>query len=176
MHQPPPPPQPERKRHLVRNIALGIIAAAVLLIVISAVASNSNSTQSSSGSAAPQVTLQPAVAGSPSASAAPPPSPKVLLRMSGNQDQNSAPFPVTSGTLTVRYSYDCSAYGSQGNFIADLITGDEGSASYDDQEISNALGESGSDVTTLYPQDVGSDYHLVVTSECTWTVVVRQDG
>jgi hypothetical protein len=175
MHQPPPPP-PERKRHRVRNIALGTIGAVAALIVISAVASSSNGTQPSPGATAPQVTQQPAVAGSPSPSPVPPPSPKVLLRMSGNQDQNSAPFPVNSGTLTVHYSYDCSAYGTQGNFIADLITGDEGSASYDDQEIANALGESGRDVTTLYPQDVGSDYHLVVTSECTWTVVVRQDG
>jgi hypothetical protein len=95
--------------------------------------------------------------------------------MSGNGIQNSAPFTVTSGTLTVRYSYDCSAFGGSGNFIADIETAGQG-LSGDDQQAANALGSGGSAVTTVYPQDVGSAYHLAVDSECSWSVVVKQEG
>jgi hypothetical protein len=89
---------------------------------------------------------------------------------------HSAPFQVNSGTLTARYSYDCSSYGSQGNFIADVEAGNQSSMDSDDQTVANALGEGGSAVTTIYPQDVGSDYHLAVDSECNWSVTVKQDG
>ena len=100
--------------------------------------------------------------------------PVVLLRMSGNGIQNSAPFLVTSGTVTVTYTYDCSAFGGSGNFIADLETGNQASLSSDDQSIANALGAGGTATTTVYPQDVGSDYHVAVNSECNWTVTVEQ--
>jgi hypothetical protein len=96
----------------------------------------------------------------------------VLLRLSGSGIQNSAPFTVNSGTLTVTYSYDCSSFGSSGNFIADLETADQS----DDQSIANALGSGGTTTTTIYPQDVGASYHLSVNSECDWTVVIKTAG
>lgn len=102
--------------------------------------------------------------------------PVVLLKMSGNGIENSAPFLVTSGTLTVTYSYDCSSFGGSGNFIADLESGNQASLDSDDQSIANALGSGGSATTTIYPQDVGSDYYLAVNSECSWSVEVTDAG
>ena len=67
----------------------------------------------------------------------------ILLRLSGSGIQNSAPFTVSSGTLTVHYSYDCSSFGSASKFVADLETGNQASLDSDDQSIANALGTEG---------------------------------
>jgi hypothetical protein len=85
----------------------------------------------------------------------------VALAVSG---QGSAS--PSTGTVTAHYSYNCGSYG-QGNFIADMTDGS------DDQSIANALGTGGSQTTTLYPTDQGSQYHLTVDSECTWTITLR---
>jgi hypothetical protein len=98
--------------------------------------------------------------------------PKVLLQLSGSGIQNSAPFLVNSGTVTVKYTYDCSSAGGSGNFIADLEAGNQASLGSDDQSIANALGASGGATTTVYPQDVGAEYHVAVNSECNWSLVV----
>lgn len=92
--------------------------------------------------------------------------PRVLLKLSGSGIQNSAPFQVTTGALTVTYTYDCASFGMQGNFIADITDG------ADDESVANALGAGGTTTTTVYPQDQGADYHLSVTSECSWEVTV----
>lgn len=102
-----------------------------------------------------------------------PAAPKVLLNLSGNGIENSAPFMVTESQLTVTYSYDCSAEGGNGNFIADLLYGDQSSSNSDDQSIANALSNGATNVTTtIYPADPGNQYHLSVNSECSWTVTV----
>ncbi len=92
--------------------------------------------------------------------------PHILIRFSGNGILNSAPFNVTSGTVTAKYTYSNCAGGS-GNFIADMTDGS------DDQPIANALGSGGSQTTTLYPTDTPGQYHLEIDSECSWTVVVK---
>lgn len=92
--------------------------------------------------------------------------PRVLLKLSGSGIQNSAPFAVSSSMLTVTYTYNCADDGGTGNFIADITDGS------DDQTVANALGAGGTTTTTVYPTDQGSDYHLAVNSECTWTVTV----
>ena len=74
--------------------------------------------------------------------------------------------------MTARYSYDCSAAGGQGNFIAGLVSGSPSSGNYDDQSIANQLGSGGSQTTTVYPQDQGSYYHLEVNSECSWSITL----
>jgi hypothetical protein len=101
------------------------------------------------------------------------PKPKVLLNLSGNGIENSPPFLVTESQLTVTYSYDCSADGGTGNFIADLEYGNQSSLNSDDQSIANALGSGATNVaTTIYPADPGNQYYLSVNSECSWTVTV----
>lgn len=56
----------------------------------------------------------------------------VLFTFSASGIRNSVPFTVSSSTVTVRYSYDCLAFGSSGDFIADLVSGTPGSGNYDD--------------------------------------------
>jgi hypothetical protein len=99
--------------------------------------------------------------------------PKVLIRLSGSGIENSRPFLVQSGTVTVRYSYDCASDGGSGNFIADLETGNQAAPGSDDQSIANALSAGGSATTTVYPQDPGSEYHVAIDSECSWSLVAR---
>ena len=102
--------------------------------------------------------------------------PHVLISMSGNGQGSSAPFPVSTSTVTAKYTYDCAADGGSGNFIADMETGDQSSLNSDDQSIANALGAGGTATTTLYPTNVGQDYHLTVISECSWTVTLTSGG
>ena len=64
--------------------------------------------------------------------------PHVLIRFSGSGIANSRPFLVTTGTVTVHYTYNCSAMGT-GNFIADLETGNQALPGSDDQSIANDL-------------------------------------
>lgn len=88
----------------------------------------------------------------------------VLVRMSGRDDDNSAPFPVTSSQVTVRYSYDCSSFGQAGNFIVDLETAGGG----DDQSVADGLSMGAHATTTVYPEDQGALYHVEVDSDCSW--------
>ena len=95
----------------------------------------------------------------------------MLITLSGTGALNSAPFRVTSSVVTAHYSYNCAAFGSQGNFIADMVSGTPAGAN-DDQPIANALGSGGSQTTTLYPTQKGSLYHLTVNSECSWRITL----
>lgn len=73
----------------------------------------------------------------------------VLLNMSGNGIENSAPFSVNTDYVTVSYSFsDCA--GGSGNFIADLDSVANGPDS-DSEPIANALSSGGSATTTVYP-------------------------
>jgi hypothetical protein len=105
-----------------------------------------------------------------------PPPRKTLLSLSGSGIRNSAPFlvPANVTDLTVDYSYNCSAFGSPGNFIADLLNGNQSKLGSDDQSIANLIGAGGSSSTTIYPQNPGRDYYLSVISECNWSVTVFQ--
>jgi hypothetical protein len=82
----------------------------------------------------------------------------------------------TTGTLTVHYTFNCASQGRSGNFIADLETGNQASLNSDDQSIANALATHGSATTTIYAQNLSSEYHLAVNSECSWTIVVTTTG
>jgi hypothetical protein len=168
-YQPPSPQQPKRKRHIVRNVLLGIVGLVVIIIVATAVSGGGKASPPAASNPGPVVTS--AAAASPAA-AAPPAKPRVLLRFGGSGIRNSAPFDVGSGALTVHYTFDCSSFGQAGNFQADLVYGNQSSLSGDDQPVANALALSGSTTTTVYPQDPGKDYYLAVNSECSWKVRV----
>jgi len=79
---------------------------------------------------------------------------------------------VTSGNLTVRYSFDCSSQGT-GNFIGDIETGNQASLNSDDQPFANDLAASGAKTTHVYPQMAGKHYHVSINSECAWSVTVK---
>jgi hypothetical protein len=146
-------------------LALAAAVAAVLAGCSSTPAAHAARSSPAAAATAPTTTAPPAKAPAPAA-------PKVLMSLSGSGIENSPPFLVTQSQLTVHYTYDCSAFGGSGNFIADLLSGNQSSLGSDDQSIANALGAGGSVTTTIYPTNAGSDYHLAVNSECNWSVVV----
>lgn len=168
-YQPPPQP-PKRKRRTGRAVLLGVIGLLVIIIVAAALSGGGKKPSPAASAAAPPAATAPASA-SPAAAAAPA-APRVLIRFDGSGIRNSAPFNVGSGALTVHYSFNCASFGSQGNFAADLLYGNQSSLSSDDQPIANALAMSGSTTTTVYPQDSGKDYYLSVDSECSWKIKV----
>lgn len=148
------------------------LAALALAASTAAVIAGCSSTTPVAHAASPAAATTAPATTAPSAKASAPAAPKVLLSLSGSGIENSPPFLVTESQLTVRYTYDCSGQGGDGNFIADLLSGNQSSLGSDDQSIANALGIGGSVTTTIYPTNAGSDYHLAVNSECNWTVVV----
>jgi hypothetical protein len=182
-------------RHRLRNTLIASAAGLVLLFVGISIGSAgktanlapaSTVTVTAAAAPAPTVTVTRtarAARRAAAASASAPPSVPaqssasaqssgVLFTFSGSGIRNSASFTVNSSAVTARYSYNCSAFGSSGNFIADLVSGSPSSESYDDQSIANELGSGGSQTTTVYPQDQGSSYHLEVNSECSWSITL----
>jgi hypothetical protein len=169
-------------RHLVRNTLIASAAGLVLLLVGALIGAAGKTgkpspattvTVTAAAAPAPTVTVTRAAKSGTSASASvPAQSSGVLFRFSGSGIRNSAPFTVNSSAVTARYSYNCSALGSPGNFIADLVSGSPDSGNYDDQSIANELGSGGGQTTTVYPQDQGATYHLEVNSECSWSITL----
>lgn len=174
------------RRHRVRNILIASAAGLVLLLVgVSIGAAGKTAkpsrattvTVTAAAAPAPTVTVtrsarNAGLAAASASASAPAQSSGVLFTFSGSGIRNSASFTVNSSAVTARYSYDCSAFGSSGNFIADLVSGSPGSGNYDDQSIANELGSGGGQTTTVYPQDQGATYHLEVNSECSWSITL----
>ncbi|GHF28981.1 hypothetical protein GCM10010218_07670 [Streptomyces mashuensis] len=85
--------------------------------------------------------------------------PRTVLTESGSGIKSTAKFTV-SGDWDLRYSYDCSSFGTDGNFIVS-----EGGTL--GNTLVNELGAQGKDVT--HRLDGGTKY-LEVNSECSWKV------
>ena len=96
----------------------------------------------------------------------------VIKSFHGNGSRNSAPFLVDASTVTVAYSYDCSAVGGSGTFAAEIISVSPGSLGYDEQLIANEAGVRDGARLTLYPQQAGGNYRLRVSSDCAWMISV----
>jgi hypothetical protein len=160
------------RRRRARARALAALALAASTAAVIAGCSSTPVAHVAKSAASPAAPATASATTAPSAKASAPAAPKVLLSLSGSGIENSPPFLVTESQLTVHYTYDCSGQGGDGNFIADLLNGNQSSPGSDDQSIANALGVGGSATTTIYPTNAGSDYHLAVNSECNWTVVV----
>jgi hypothetical protein len=125
-------------------------------------------------SAAPAATVTvtaTATAAAPKPVSGEAPASLVLYSQSGQGIYTGRGFTL-SGPVNVAYTYDCSRFGTSGNFIGDLQTADWGTGSGDYQIFANELGTGGSKETTVYPADSGASYHLAVNSECDWTVKV----
>ena len=78
----------------------------------------------------------------------------------------STPTFNQSGTWTMSWNYNCSNFGSAGNFIVS-VNQPAGSTTSDDGP--NELSTSGSGIDHYY--DSGT-FHLDVTSECNWNITV----
>lgn len=189
-------PPPHRRRPRVSSILIASAAGLVLLLTGTAIGTARSSTSKPAptstvtvtAAAAPAATVTvtrtatPRAAAAASAQAAPTspatsaaapiPASSVLVSLSGNGIQNSAPFVVNSSSVTAHYTYNCSAFGESGNFIASIIGGSPSNGTYDDETIANVIGTGGSRTTTVYPQNQGSSYHLAVNSECSWSITL----
>jgi hypothetical protein len=161
---------------------LGVIVYSVVVLLIGVLIGNSAasksgtpaaaSTQAPATSATTSPSPAPASTTTSSPAAAAAPASHVLIRFAGSGIRNSAPFDVGSGPLTVTYRFNCASQGGSGNFVADLLYGNQSSLNSDDQSIANDLAASGGQTTTVYPQDPGKDYYLSVNSECSWHLKV----
>ncbi|HTJ70074.1 MAG TPA: hypothetical protein VL551_21235 [Actinospica sp.] len=109
------------------------------------------------------VATSTATALAPATSAAP--TKTVVLKESGDGIKSTKSFTV-GNDWSLAYSYDCSSFGSQGNFqvYEDYPNGDV---------LVNELQEKGSDTT--YQHDDAGTHSLEVNSECSWTITVT-DG
>lgn len=174
---PAPHGRPRKQRGRGAKI-VGAIVYSVVVLLIGVVIGNASASKSGTPAAAStqapatSATTSPAPASTTSSPAAAAPAKHVLIRFAGSGIKNSAPFDVGSGLLTVTYRFNCASFGSSGNFVADLLYGNQASLSGDDQSIANDLAMSGGQTTTVYPQDPGKDYYLSVNSECSWRLKV----
>jgi hypothetical protein len=90
-----------------------------------------------------------------------------LLAVSGSGTKTSGEFTTSRDKFQINYNFNCSSFGSQGNFQIYVY---EGSALVD--VAVNDLAASGADTTFEY-QGAGT-FHLQMNSECTWTVEVYE--
>ncbi|MFI1091083.1 hypothetical protein [Streptomyces sp. NPDC020917] len=161
------PPQPPRKSKALK-IILGAIGGIIAVSVIASLAGGGkNNTDDTADRASARTTTAPAKSEAPKATkaAAPAkasaaPKPKVVLAESGHGIKNTVRFTV-HGDWDLRYTYNCSSFGYQGNFIVTGMGGD-----FPDVMV-NEMGMKGSDVTH---QHDGGTIYLQVDSECNWTV------
>ncbi|MEU1071890.1 MULTISPECIES: hypothetical protein [unclassified Streptomyces] len=107
---------------------------------------------------------KPAPEVKPSASVKPKPKAKpvakVVLSESGSGVKSTAKFHV-DGDWDLKYSYDCSSFGMQGNFVVQEGGGALGAIYL------NELGKSGADTTHLHD---GGTRFLEINSECKWKI------
>jgi hypothetical protein len=90
-----------------------------------------------------------------------PPAPKVLLDLTGSGIKNSGEFDAPSH-WRLAYSYDCTSFGTQGNF---QVFVEQGSTPVDAPV--NELGMKGQSTSDVYH---GGKLHLSMNSECNWHV------
>ncbi|HEU5427067.1 MAG TPA: hypothetical protein VFU74_09340 [Actinocrinis sp.] len=125
-----------------------------------------------SGGAAASAPVEPsatdaAAVPASSPSSAPAASKHVVLTVHGNGIKTTKTF-STGDDWSITYSFDCSSFGSQGNFQVYVYS--DGSLS--DAPV-NELSEKGGDTT--YEHDASGTHYLDINSECSWTVTVT-DG
>lgn len=92
----------------------------------------------------------------------------ILLDHQGNGAWTSDTF-TAPADWWIDYSYDCSSFGSSGNFIVDVKGGNNGFSTSG----VNQLKEQGSGETAVHDAS-GPGVYLQVNSECDWHVIAHQ--
>lgn len=138
-----------------------VLAVIVLFIIIGA-----------SGSSKPGTSIPaPAETGSTVANTATkteaPATMQTLLDITGSGSKSTAKF-TAAGDWDLNWSYNCSNFGQQGNFIVSIYEGD-GTMSFSNSGV-NQLGKSGADVEHYH--NAGT-FYLTVNSECKWKIQVK---
>ncbi|WP_261562659.1 hypothetical protein [Frankia tisae] len=125
--------------------------------------SSGGGTAAGAGGAADSTAASAPAAQAPAITAA---APAALLQEQGSGTKNTAQF-TTGGAWTLDWSYDCSAFGGQGNFVV-MVNKDSGDKLTTDNV--NQLGAKGTSTEHFY--DKGT-FHLQIISECAWTVAAK---
>lgn len=96
-----------------------------------------------------------------------PPAPHVvtLVDQAGDGIGQTTPFTATGDRFDIYYSYDCSAFGTAGNFIVAVEPGLN--------ILVNDLKLSGSGIAHDY-DDLGTPVHIEVNSECSWHISAKE--
>lgn len=145
----------------------------VALVVGIAIGAASNGSKSDSGSSSasgvtlttPSAATAPGGAAPAKSAAAPAAAAKsVVLQISGSGQKSTKTFTVAAD-WSVKYSYDCSSFGTTGNFAVM-----EHGSVMDGLPIVNTLGSKGTDIT--YQHSDAGQHSLEVNSECDWTLTV----
>jgi len=161
--QPPVAPQRRRswpRRHPVLSVLIGIVT----LIVIG-IAASAGSNPGSTGAGTAVADSSGTAASTPAATAV---KPHTVATFTGSGIENTSRFTVTS-TWKLSYSFDCSSFGSAGNFAVDEDGGsDFNGVSVDDL----ATSKTGS--SWAY-SDAGTHY-LEIDSECDWHVTITDES
>ena len=165
------PAGPKKKHSPIKGC--GCLTGAVVLIIIivtivQAAGSKTNNTTAGTSSVTTSQAATPVSGAGPATSAAAPPAAPaktVVLAKSGEGMLSTKSFTV-SEDWSLTYTFDCSSFGSQGNFqvYEDYPSGNV---------LVNALSEKGGDVT--YQTGDAGKHSLEVNSECKWTITVT-DG
>lgn len=98
---------------------------------------------------------------------------QLLVRASGNGNGNTPPFVASTDELKVRYSFKCGAAAlNYGDFDATL-TPNQGGADAPTASIAILAGKGKTATKTVDAPLGGSEYHIAIMSECSWSIVVR---
>ena len=157
-----PPPPAKSGSWFGRHKMLTGIGAVVIIAIIATAAS-------SGGGGGDNVPAKDDQANSISGGSKPAPKShagQVLLAVSGNGAKKTQKF-TAAADWDLAYTYDCSNFGTQGNFVV-MVYGDNNQLSLSNDG-PNELGDKGNDVTHNHH---GGTYYLDVTSECRWTIKV----
>lgn len=178
----PPPPQgpvdpqqvPPAKSHGRRLLLIPAAIVALIIIIIAATAGSNNqrTADKSTTITTPTTTKTPTSTTAPTpTTTAPttttaPPVPQVLWQQSGTGAASGPQFNVPADVKgwNEEWSYNCSAFGSSGNFITNI--NGYGSAAGTTDAGTNQIGSGGSGVNHYY--DHGT-FSIDVNSECSWT-------
>lgn len=161
--QSPYPPQPRRKSR--KGIfGIGCLGLFGLVVLVAALASHPSSSLPAALPTLPTIAVSQQAAPATTAAAA---AARTVATFTGSGTQSTAPFTVTAN-WAVAYSFDCSDFGYKGNFII-----------MEDGSFTGAM-----DVNVLALKKSGSSYaygdagthYLKMTTECSWTVKVVDEG
>lgn len=135
----------------------GLIALLIVVGIIGAVASGGGKSTPAASDKSP---------GAASSSAPTAKAKQQLLDVQGSGTKSTNTF-TAAGDWDLTWSYDCSNFGAQGNFVVIAKTKDNNPAFRINPV--NQLGAKGNDVDHYHQ---GGSYFLEVNSECNWHITV----
>jgi hypothetical protein len=131
-----------------------LVGLFVLLLILGAIVSSFGHSASQAPSEPSKTTLK-----GKNAKPAAPPKPHVLIDVEGSGIKTTQRF-VAPDEWALAWTYDCSNFGSSGNFVIS-VEGDSTDVA------ANQLGQSGHDVSYEHS---GGNVYLEINSECAWHV------